>query len=139
MFEVPVIGWIHAGELAPIVSSSTATAEESILLTSDIVRYQEGLFGLRVYGHSMDKWIKDGDVVIMRRQSDAANGDIVAVRVAGIDEKGTLKRFFRQANGLIRLQPESSTGMVPILVDPKKVKLKIVGKLIAIVPQSGRK
>jgi SOS-response transcriptional repressor LexA len=138
VFEVPIIGWIHAGQLAPIVSSA-AVAEESILLTSDIVRFQEGLFGLRVCGRSMDKWINDGDVVIMRRQSDAANGDVVAVQVAGIDDRGTLKRFFREKTGLIRLQPESSTDIMPILVDPKRLKVKIVGKLIAIVPQSGRK
>ena len=72
-------------------------------------------FLLRVRGDSMiDAGILEGDFVVVRRQQDARNGDIVVV-LLGEDEsadEATVKRFFRE-NGRVRLQPENST-MEPI-------------------------
>ena len=85
-------------------------------------------FVLRVKGDSMiDAGILDGDYVIVRRQQDATNGDIV-VALVGEDEvadEATVKRFFRD-NGRIRLQPENET-LEPIFAEHVELLGKVVG------------
>jgi repressor LexA len=70
--------------------------------------------------------ILDGDFVVVRQQRTAVNGDIV---VAMIDEEATVKRFFREPDGSIRLQPENST-LEPIIVTGGE--FSIVGKVVAL-------
>ena len=83
------------------------------------------LFALRVKGESMiEAGIASGDIIIVKKQGYAENGQIV---VALIDDEATVKTFYKE-NGHFRLQPENAT-MKPIIVD----SVLILGKVIAAV------
>ena len=78
---------------------------------------------LNVHGESMiDAGIFDGDKIIVKQQSTAENGEIIA---ALLDSGATVKRFYKE-NDKIRLQPENST-MQPIYCDDVKILGKVVG------------
>jgi repressor LexA len=78
---------------------------------------------LKVKGDSMTgAGIFEGDLVIVRRQEDADNGDIV---VAILEDEATVKRFFKE-NGYIRLQPENSLHK-PVIARNVKVLGKVIG------------
>jgi repressor LexA len=77
---------------------------------------------LRVRGDSMiDEQIRDGDFVIVEDRKTAENGEMVIALVRGSDV--TLKKFYRDAGGRIRLQP-ANASMQPIFVDPEQVQLQ---------------
>ena len=83
-------------------------------------------FALRVSGDSMiEEHIADGDFVVIKRQEQARDGQIVAVR--DDDGEATLKRFFRERNR-VRLEPANQT-MKPIYRD----RVKILGVLVGVV------
>jgi len=126
-FCVPVVGQIAAGQ--PI--SFGEWEREFIELTGDIVRQQEGLYALRVKGNSMvDALVHDGDLVIMKHQQDADDGEMVAVRL--IDEnETTLKRFYREGNR-VRLQPANPI-MQAMYFHPSDVEVQ--GKVVAVIRQ----
>ena len=119
---LPVLGAIAAG--GPLL------AEQDV---EEYVEIPERLCGaadfiLRVKGDSMiDAGILDGDLVVVRRQDTATNGEIV-VALAGDDEttdEATVKRYFRE-NGRIRLQPENET-LEPIYAQHVKILGRVVG------------
>jgi repressor LexA len=86
----------------------------------------EDKFALRVTGESMiEEHIADGDYVVIQRQEQARDGQIVAIR----DDEGeaTLKRFFRERNR-VRLEPANKT-MKPIFRD----RVNILGVLVGVV------
>ncbi len=120
---LPLVGQIAAG--GPML------AEESIEgylgVPEPLARGGEE-FVLRVKGDSMiDAGILDGDYVVVRRQQDARNGDVV-VALAGSDEaadEATVKRFFREANG-VRLQPEND-ALEPIYAPHVQILGKVIG------------
>ncbi|HPJ03198.1 MAG TPA: transcriptional repressor LexA [Candidatus Limiplasma sp.] len=116
---VPVVGRVTAG--TPILASENIEEYISIpnVLLGDGEHY---ILGVR--GESMiEAGINDGDFVVVKKQQDANNGDIV---VAMIDDEATVKRFYRE-NGHIRLQPENST-MSPIL----SKHVTILGKVVSL-------
>jgi len=122
--SVPIVGKIKAGQ--------PAHAYEDIQgyfnLDMNWVR-DKGCFFLRVDGDSMiDAHILDGDLVLIRPQRTAENGEIV---VAMIDGEATLKRFFRD-DSHIRLQPENKT-MGPIIIKDGTAETVIVGKLLKTI------
>jgi repressor LexA len=123
---VPLVGRIAAG--GPILAEQNI--EDTITLGHDIAGGDDS-FALRVHGDSMiDAGIHDGDLVIVRPQHDARNGDIVVARVEDEqtgEAEATVKRFFREPNR-VRLQPENST-MDPIYVRD----LSIDGRVVAVV------
>jgi repressor LexA len=83
---------------------------------------------LEVDGDSMiDALINSGDVVLMKRQNDARNGDMVAALLRG--EETTLKRFYLEGDR-VRLQPANPT-MEPIYVPAKDVEIQ--GKVIMVI------
>ena len=83
------------------------------------------LFALRVRGNSMiDAGIFDGDIVVVRKQPVAENGDIVAVL---IEDEATVKRFFRE-DGHIRLQPKNR-AMQSIITN----EATILGKVVSLI------
>jgi repressor LexA len=85
----------------------------------------EGDFVLRVKGESMlNASILDGDLVVVKQQETARNGEIV---VALIDDEATVKRFFRE-DGHVRLQPEND-AFAPIISTEVQVLGKVVGVL----------
>jgi repressor LexA len=127
-FRVPRMGHIAAG--LPI-SFGDPDPDDYLELTRDIVAEQEGLYALQVKGNSMiDALVNDGDIVIMKHQEEARNGEMVAVRLRDRDET-TLKRFFRE-NGHVRLQP-ANPAMPPIIVHPSAVQVQ--GRVVAVIRQ----
>lgn len=117
---VPLVGRVAAG--VPIL------AEENLEDTIEIPRFLgEGgtCFALRVAGSSMiNAGILDGDIVVVRQQETADDGDIV---VALLQDEATLKRFFREADQ-VRLQPEND-AMQPILTRDPRIVGKVTGVL----------
>ena len=121
--SVPLVGRVTAGQ--PILA--VENIEDYLMLPQSMLG-KEDLFCLRVQGESMiDAGILDGDIVVLRQQDTAENGEIV---VAMTDEdEATLKRIFYE-DDRVRLQPENPT-MEPIYADT----VTILGKLVALIRQ----
>jgi repressor LexA len=121
--RLPLLGEIAAG--GPLLAEQNV--EDYLAVPEPLSRGGEE-FLLRVKGDSMTgAGILDGDIVVVRRQADASNGDIV-VALAGDDEsadEATVKRFFRE-NGRIRLQPEND-ALEPIYTTHVQVLGKVIG------------
>lgn len=118
MVPVPLVGRITAG--TPILAIENV--EDTYPLPYDLVRSND-VFMLTVVGESMvEAGILDGDYVIVRKQDNASNGDIVA---AMIDEEATVKRFYLEKDR-IRLQPENR-HMSPIYCNGVKILGKVIG------------
>ena len=116
--HIPIVGRVTAGQ--PILA--VENLEGTFPLPADLVR-QDNLFMLRVQGESMiGAGILDGDLIIVRQQNEARNGEIV---VALIGDEATVKRFFKERT-LIRLQPENPT-MEPIYSQDVSILGKVVG------------
>lgn len=117
---LPLLGRVAAGE--PLLADENV---EELLQVPGYLAGGRECFVLRVRGSSMmNAGILDGDLVVVRHQDDAENGDIV---VALLGEDATLKRFFRE-KGFVRLQPEND-AMEPIVTrDPR-----IVGKVTGVM------
>ena len=101
---------------------------ETVELGGELLRQQpDGLFALRVKGHSMiDALIDDGDIVVLRQQATAENGETVAVWLKDQKET-TLKRFYHEgARG--RFQPANVT-MAPIFTTPDNGEIQ--GRLVS--------
>lgn len=114
---VPLVGRIAAG--GPILADQSV--EDVFSLPRQLVGHGE-LFMLKVSGDSMvDAAICDGDWVVVRRQQNAENGDIVA---ALLDEEATVKTF-RQRDGHTWLLPQNSR-YEPILGDAAKIMGRVV-------------
>jgi repressor LexA len=132
VLRVPVLGRIVAGEPVPGPDTVTMDVEESIALTRDIVQEAGPIYALQVKGDSMiDALIHDGDIVIMKPEAEARNGDLVAAWLKA-EKETTLKRFYREGRGRVRLQPANPT-MQPIYVEASN--LEIQGKVIAVIRQ----
>ena len=118
MVSLPIVGNVAAGQ--PIL------AEENIEDTFPIpIEYihNDTVFMLRVKGKSMiEAGIYDRDLILVRQQNDAINGDIV---VALIEDYATVKTFYRERD-FIRLQPENS-AMSPIIVKDVLILGKVIG------------
>ena len=111
---VPLVGTIAAG--APILEASV---REEVDL-EEFLGVENGSFLLRVRGNSMiEDSIRDGDLVLVERRSDPAQGETVVAVLPG--ETATLKRFYRERNGGIRLQPANSS-MEPIYTTRVQVR-----------------
>jgi repressor LexA len=120
--RLPLFGQIAAG--GPLLAEQNI--EDEIGVPEPLARAAD--FLLRVKGDSMvNAGILDGDIVVVRRQPDAVNGDIV-VALAGDDEsadEATVKRFFRDGDR-IRLQPEND-ALEPIYAPHVQILGKVVG------------
>ena len=118
---MPIVGKVAAG--VPITAAENLEGE--FLLPAAFVPRSSDAFMLRVQGDSMiDAAILDGDLIMVRPQRTAENGEIV---VAMIDGEATVKRFYREP-GRVRLQPENRS-MEPIYASD----VEIVGRVEAIV------
>ncbi len=120
--EVPLLGRIAAG------SPMEAIETRATLSFADFAK-STNTFALEVRGESMiDDHICDGDMILVEKTSEARDGDIVVALIAGTD--ATLKRFYRESDGKVRLQPANSK-MNPIWVDGRE--LQIQGRLLAVL------
>ena len=118
LVDVPIIGKITAGQ--PILAVENVT--DTFPIPIDFVGNSES-FMLTVRGESMiEAGILDGDYILVKKQNDARNGEIV---VALIGEEATVKTFYKEKDH-IRLQPENST-MEPIIVPDCKILGKVAG------------
>ena len=117
--------------LGRIAAGGPMLAEENV---EDVLVVPETLgrgadFLLTIHGDSMiEAGILDGDTIVVQRRDEARNGEIV-VALAGDDEsadEATVKTFYREADGRIRLQPENAT-LEPIYADHVKILGKVVG------------
>lgn len=119
--NVPILGKVTCGN--PI--EAIEFPDEYIALPAFMIPKKEEIFTLKTEGMSMKNvGIYDGDIVIVKRQKNAKNGDYVVA----LDENGftTLKTFYKE-NGYFRLQPENET-MDPIILD----KVEILGIAIGL-------
>lgn len=118
MVDVPIVGKVTAG--MPILA--VENVEDSFPLPIDFVGNSE-TFMLRVRGDSMiEAGILDGDLVLVKKQNVAQNGDII---VALIEDEATVKTFFKEKDH-IRLQPQNSF-MQPIIVPTCSILGKVAG------------
>ena len=121
--RLPLYGQVAAG--GPLLAEQNL--EDYVAVPEPLSRGGEE-FLLRVRGDSMvNAGILEGDVVVVRRQQDARNGDIV-VALAGDDEladEATVKRFFRETNR-VRLQPEND-ALEPIYARHVQILGKVTG------------
>jgi repressor LexA len=134
-FRVPLVGRIFASEPVPLPSTDSAMfgIEDALDISRDMLPANtQGLFALEVKGDSMiDAMVNDGDIVVMRRDPDWRNGDMVAIWMEDKEET-TLKHVYREG-GRLRLQPANPT-MSPIFVEnPEHVKVQ--GKVMLVVRQ----
>lgn len=130
--SIPILGAIAAGIPLPVPDSNDSLADaESIRVTREMIGNPRDVYALQVRGDSMiDALINDGDIVIMRHQQQAQNGDMIAAWIK--DEKATtLKRFYWESGReTVRLQPANPL-MDPIYVHPRN--LDIQGKVIGVI------
>lgn len=136
--QVPLLGRIVAGKPIEIPEPGSTAFEadhESVTLTRDLLggNDSENLYALHVKGDSMiDASIHDGDIVVMKHQETARNGDLVAAWIKD-KQQTTLKRFFKE-KGLVKLVP-ANPNFKTIEVDPKNVSIQ--GKVVLVIRQLG--
>lgn len=118
--NVPILGQVAAGQ--PLLA--VENIENYFPIPTEFMPNAE-TFMLKVKGDSMiNAGIFNGDKILVQKQSDAQNGDIV---VALVDDSATVKTFYKE-NGHYRLQPENDT-MDPIIVN----ECSILGKVFGIM------
>ncbi len=122
-FEFPLLGRIAAGRPVEAIPNPESFS------FGDFTGGRGNLFVLRVKGDSMiDDHICDGDYILVEGTQTADNGDIVVALLEGTD--ATLKRFFRETNGKVRLQP-ANAQMNPIVVAPRDVRIQ--GRVVGVL------
>jgi repressor LexA len=132
--QLPLLGRIVAGAPIPVPASDfNLMGDETIELTRDILGDPEDLYALQVQGNSMiDALVHDGDIVVMHHQQRVENGEMAAVWLKDREEV-TLKRFYQEEGGRVRLQPANPT-MQPIYVDdPRRVEVQ--GRVVMVIRQ----
>jgi repressor LexA len=118
--DVPLVGRIAAGE--PILA--VTNIEGNIPVPAAYV--QGTNFMLKVHGDSMvEVGILDGDLILVREQNTANNGDIVVAMLDGFESEATVKTFYKE-NGHIRLQPQNS-ALSPIIVNDVAILGRVKG------------
>ncbi len=122
--EVPLLGAVAAGMPIEALNSS-----ESVAVPEDFVGRAGNHYVLRVRGNSMiDEQIRDGDYVVVNERRAADNGEMVIALIDG--SSATVKRFYREGNGRIRLQP-ANDAMEPIYL--QDADLRIQGVVVGVL------
>jgi repressor LexA len=87
------------------------------------------VYALEVRGDSMiEDHICDGDVILLQRGGAVRDGDVVVALVSGLET--TLKRFYREPNDMVRLQP-ANAALAPIYAPAAQVEVQ--GRLLAVL------
>jgi repressor LexA len=121
--EFPLLGRIAAGQ--PV----EAIPNPETFSFGDFAQGKSNIYVLRVKGDSMvDDHICNGDYILVEGADTADNGEIVVALTGGTD--ATLKRFFREPNGKVRLQP-ANAQMDPIILPAREVKIQ--GRVIGVL------
>lgn len=120
--SIPLLGRIAAG------SPVEAIANSETLHFSDFAA-DSGTFALEVRGESMiEDHICSGDFVLVEKTSAVRNGEIVVALVHGTD--ATLKRYYLEADGRVRLQP-ANAAMEPIYIEAEEIAIQ--GRVLAVM------
>ena len=122
--ELPLLGSVAAGMPIEAVASG-----ESLAVPESFLRKSGQHYVLKVRGNSMvDAHISDGDFVIVNERRNADNGEMVIAMTNGTS--ATVKKFYREKDGRIRLQPANET-MEPIYVNENDITIQgiVVGVL----------
>lgn len=121
--ELPLLGAVAAG--LPI---EAIEQQETIAVPHDLLRAGRN-FVLRVKGDSMvDEQIRDGDYIIVNSRQTADNGEMVVALIGG--DSATVKTFYQERDGRIRLQPANPT-MGPLIYDADEVQIQ--GIVVAVI------
>lgn len=129
--RIPVLGKIAAGAPIRVDPRDVSNAEEWIELAEGMLGTNNRLFALRVQGNSMiDASVLDGDIVILRYQETADDGDMVAAWIEG-DEETTLKLLYRDGRN-VRLQPANPNPEYKPIIRPAD-KVRINGKVVSVI------
>jgi repressor LexA len=119
---LPLLGQVAAG--APLLAEENI---EDYVETPAVAGGSDGEYLLRIRGESMkNAGILDGDLVVVRRQEDARDGEIV-VALVGEESEATVKRFFQETDH-VRLQPENET-MEPI----RSREVRVIGRVVGLM------
>ncbi|MBN2382705.1 transcriptional repressor LexA [bacterium] len=114
--EVPLLGLVAAG--LPI---EAIAGNETITIPQDMLGRRE-TYVLRVKGDSMiDEQIRDGDFLIVESRAEAENGDVVVALINNYET--TVKKFYREPPGRIRLQP-ANPAMQPLFFNSDQVTIQ---------------
>ena len=122
--ELPLLGTVAAG--VPIEQMASG---ESLCVPETFLRKSGSHYVLKVRGNSMvDAHIGDGDFVIVNERRSADNGEMVIAMLGG--NSATVKKFYREKDGRIRLQPANET-MPPMYVHENDISIQgvVVGVL----------
>ena len=117
--KVPVVGEIACG--------SPITAEQNIEGYADLPDGIRADFALRCKGDSMEPTFRNGDLVLIRKQADVADGQIAAI---GIDGEAVLKHIYRQKNGILCVS--DNPKYAPVMYEQPSV-LVIYGLAVGFV------
>ena len=122
--EIPLLGKVAAG--MPIES---LMHDETIAVPDEILPRRGPNYALKVAGNSMiDEHIVDGDYVVVHGREAAENGEMVIALING--SEATVKKFYRETGGWIRLQPANST-MTPLRYQERDVLIQ--GVVVGII------
>ena len=115
--ELPLLGAVAAG-----VPIEAVAHQETIAVPDTMVHKAGNHYVLRVRGNSMiDEQIRDGDFVVINERRRADNGEMVIALLNG--NSATVKKFYRERDGRIRLQPANDT-MQPIYVHEDDITIQ---------------
>jgi DNA (cytosine-5)-methyltransferase 1 len=122
VIEIPILGRISAGLPIEVIEQT----ENTVSIVNPKIKNSKDYYALQVFGNSMiDEGIFDGDLVIIKKQSVAENGQTVVAIVD--DNEATLKKIYKEKNGF-RLQPANQT-FLPLF----KKEVEIRGVVVQIV------
>jgi repressor LexA len=129
MMRIPVLGAIAAGLPIQVEAKAPESTDDWVELPDGVIKARGPLFALRVKGDSMiDASVLNGDVVVLRQQETANDGEMVAAWIEG-DEETTLKYLYREGRN-VRLQP-ANPAYAPIIRPANKVRIN--GRVVYIV------
>jgi len=112
--ELPLLGLVAAGQPIEAISGN-----DTIAVPDELIPRRGRSYVLKVRGDSMiDEHIKDGDFVVVQERNQADSGQTVVALVHG--DSATVKRFYREPGGWIRLQP-ANPNMQPLRVNERDV------------------
>jgi len=140
LLHLRLVGRIIAGAPIPVPGSDFSYYDaESMVdiarsLLPDRERNSSDLYALEVQGDSMiDAMVNDGDIVVMKPVKEVRNGEMVAVWLNDREET-TLKYFYLENDGRVRLQPANPT-MQPIYENAANIQVQ--GKVVMVIRRLG--
>lgn len=124
--EIPIIGRIAAGNPIEVIENP----DDTVSIVNPKIKTADGHYALRVVGDSMiDEGIFDGDIVVIKKQSVAENGQTVVAIID--DNEATLKKLYRE-KGRYRLEPRNQ-NMLPFYrkeVEVRGVVIQVISNIV---------